>query len=387
MDELKILVDENIPQGREAFHAFGEVHSFSGRKLKNSDVLDCDILIVRSVTKVNESLLHNSRVQFVGTATIGEDHIDKTYLAQRGIGFSSAPGCNANSVAEYVLSALLWLGCYRGLAWRSSCLGIVGKGHVGSKLCHLARRLGMRVLVSDPPLASQSMLDEKSYSLQELRDSCDIISAHVPLVREGAFATKGMFNKDFFHSGQGKNREPFTFINSSRGDAVDETALLAAQSEGQIKHLILDVFQGEPQPNPELFQHCDLVSPHIAGYSIWGKYNGTAQMVTALAHHLDRACPAIIPAPLPSNQILRTPETMTDAEAVLTWAVFQVYDIGQDDADLRLAQFFDTPAQGFDDLRRTYRQRNEFGDYLVIGKSMESVSLCARAGFQVADSK
>ena len=103
---MNIFIDENIPYGQAFFKRFGDVTTFSGRDVTAEQVKNADVLLVRSITQVNQSLLAlNKQLQFVGTATIGTDHIDLDYLQQRNITFSSAPGCNKISVAEYVLSS------------------------------------------------------------------------------------------------------------------------------------------------------------------------------------------------------------------------------------------------------------------------------------------
>ena len=225
---MQIFVDENIPQGREAFTPHGEVTLFHGRQLQADALKQADALIVRSITKVNKNLLEASPIQFVGTATIGTDHVDQAYLASRNIAFSSAPGCNANSVAEYVLSALSRLHVDQGFTWQQKTLGIVGYGHVGKKLAAKAKILGIRILLCDPPLQEAGLDHETYYDLSMLLEECDIISLHVPLTRTGAHPTLRMIHNENLSLIQ----KPLILFNSCRGEVIEEKALFEAKQKG-----------------------------------------------------------------------------------------------------------------------------------------------------------
>jgi erythronate-4-phosphate dehydrogenase len=298
-ETMKIHVDENIPLGRETFGAYGEVVRFAGRGLQRADLMGTDALMVRSVTPVNAQLLEGTPVRFVGTATIGTDHVDLAYLARKGIGFSSAPGSNANSVAEYVTSALLYLRQEKGFRFEGGTLGLVGWGNVGRQVEKKAAALGMRVLRCDPPLADAAAAGTAGLqagpsadpafftALPDLLAQSDVVSLHVPLVTEGPHPTRNLADTSFFAA----LSKPVVLFNTCRGDVMDEAALRAALGAGKVRHLVLDVFAGEPRIDPALAAAADLVSPHIAGYSLEGKLNGTAQIAEAFRRHFSLPTP------------------------------------------------------------------------------------------------
>ncbi len=371
---MHILVDENIPQGREVFSAYGTVTTFHGRKLTAADVKasGADALLVRSITKVDAALLDDTDVKFVGTATIGVDHIDQTYLAARGIGFSAAPGCNARSVAEYFVAALLHLHTRRGLCpegFDGKTLGIVGHGNVGKQVAAIAPALGLNVLVSDPPLADAGETPPPGgfHSLHELAARCDLITFHTPLTKTGPHPTLRMADTAFFAA----LAQPIVLMNMGRGEAFDEPALIAARDAGRISHLVLDVFPGEPEVNPELGRRADLISPHIAGYSIQGKLNGTTQIHDAFRAHFGLATQAGVEYPKPVAPVIDFAARGVTADATVETAldavVRHVYDITRDDDDLRA--FLGRPdfASSFDGLRKRYPVRQEFAGYTVKG--------------------
>lgn len=390
---MHILVDENIPQGREVFSAYGTVSTFHGRKLTAAEVRasGAEALLVRSITKVNASLLEGSNIKFVGTATIGVDHIDQAYLKERGIGFSAAPGCNARSVAEYFVAALLHLHARRGLCpegFDGKILGIVGHGNVGKQVAAIAPALGLNVLVSDPPLADAGAPPPPGgfRTLHELAARCDIITFHTPLTRTRPHPTLGMGNAAFFDA----LAKPIVLMNMGRGEAFDEQAVIAARDKGLITHLVLDVFPGEPEVNPELGRRADLISPHIAGYSIQGKLNGTTQIHDAFCAHfgLEKKAGVDYPkpvAPLIDFSALALPEDAT-TETALDAVVRHAYDITRDDADLRAFLGDADIATSFDLLRKRYPVRQEFAGFTVTNISAEKKALrekLSALGFQV----
>ena len=191
-----IYADENIPYAEEAFSSLGSVTLVNGRNLSSEDIADADILIVRSVTKVTESLLNGSNVTFVGTATIGTDHVDEEYLDRKNITFASAPGCNANSVSEYITGILLEMAVAKGFPLKDKVLGIAGVGNVGGLVEEKAKALGMEVILNDPPLRDETG-DPKYRDIEELFEA-DIITLHVPLTKEGPYPTYHMADEKFF---------------------------------------------------------------------------------------------------------------------------------------------------------------------------------------------
>ena len=297
---MKIIVDDKIPYIREKMALIADnVVYLRGADISAKDVKDADALIVRTRTRCDERLLAGSQVQFIATATIGFDHIDTDYMAQAGIMWINCPGCNAGSVAQYVECSLLLLQQQKGLVLQESTIGIVGCGHVGSKVKAVAERLGMRILVCDPPLAqkeanSQLPTANSFVTMDVIEREADIITFHVPLTRNGQYATWHMADSDFFHR---IARVPY-IINTSRGEVVDNDALLSALKEGSVKDAVLDVWEHEPELNHELLHRVFIGTPHIAGYSADGKVNADNMVITALCQHFGLPSPGTIVAPL-----------------------------------------------------------------------------------------
>lgn len=311
---MKIVVDDKIPFIQEKLTLLAdEVVALGGATISATDVRDADALIVRTRTRCDESLLKDSMVRFVATATIGFDHIDAPYLEQAGIEWVSCPGCNAASVAQYVESALLLLQQEKGVTLGQATIGIVGCGHVGSRVKGVAERLGMRVLISDPPLGHDGFV-----SLDDIAREADIITFHVPLTRDGNYATWHMVDDAFLHR---LYRVPY-IINTSRGGVVDNTALLTALQEGRIRDAVLDVWEGEPQLNLDLLQRVFIGTPHIAGYSADGKANADNMVIEALCRHFNLPVPEkVLPPKLPANfrytgNPLELYNPLTDSEAL-----------------------------------------------------------------------
>ena len=292
---MKIVVDDKIPYIRETICQLAdEVVFLSGAAITADDVKDADVLVVRTRTRCNQQLLEGSKVQLVVTATIGYDHIDTHWLDKAGIRWTNCPGCNSGSVAQYVESTLLLLEQKKGLSLRQSTIGIVGCGHVGSKVKAVAERLGMRVLVCDPPLASTpSPLTSHFVSLDEIERNSDIITFHVPLTKEGDYATWHLANDDFFHR---LSRVPY-IINTSRGEVVDNKALLLAIEEGRVRDAIIDVWENEPHPDATLLDKVFIGTPHIAGYSADGKTNADNMVIDAICQQFGLSHPGIIAPP------------------------------------------------------------------------------------------
>jgi erythronate-4-phosphate dehydrogenase len=355
---MKIVADPNIPFVQEAFGPLGEVTLVPGRKMDAATVRDAELLLVRSVTPVHAGLLDGSAVKFVATATIGTDHVDEGYLAGHGIGFASAAGSNANSVAEYILAALLELARRQGFRLRQKTLGIVGVGNVGKRVLRNAVALGLRVLACDPPRQRFESLP-KFVKLDQVAAEADIITLHVPLIRREQLAalrryrTEDVTHHLFDGPRFGTLAQRPILINSSRGAVVDNRALLAAFQWRKVTGAVLDVWEGEPGLLPGLLDRVDLGTPHIAGYSFDGKVNGTRMIYEAACRHFDSeptwqpSLPAVPPQEL-------TVSPADDDEDVLRRVVRQSYDITADDVALRKAP------HEFDRLRAEYPVRREF---------------------------
>lgn len=374
---MLLIVDQNIPMAEAAFAQFGTVRLLAGRGISPADVRDADALIVRSITKVNEALLGGSRVRFVGTATIGIDHLDTGWLDRAGIPWASAAGCNANSVVEWVFAALLEYSVAQAVGWRDKTLGIVGHGNIGSRLAARARLLGMKVLVCDPPLHRAGRLDEH-VALDAMLPACDFLSFHVPLVREGEDRTIHLLNEERMK----RLRPGCLVLNASRGDVIATRAILTARPDIQF---ILDVFENEPNPDLAVLERCFLVSPHVAGYSHEGKINGTRMMAEALARTLGRSNQWYPELPAPPEPEFSLTESATDA-AVLE-AIRHAYRLRDDDAGLRAIQGMGTDAERgahFDALRKNYPKRREFRGYRVLNaESAEQRGTLQALGFAV----
>lgn len=366
---MHIVADENIPLLDEFFAAFGSIHRLPGRGITAADVRDADLLLVRSVTPVNRALLEGSRVRFVGTCTIGTDHLDLDYFAEAGIAWSSAPGCNARGVVDYVLGSVLTLAEREGVDPAARVYGVVGAGQVGGRLVNLLRGLGWQVRVCDPP--RQATEGGDFVSLEQIIDECDVISLHTPL----APSTRHLFDATRLAT-----LKPGTWlINASRGAVVDNAALRTLLPQRPDLKVVLDVWEGEPQADVELAALCQLATPHIAGYSLDGKLRGTAQIYQACCRVLGVAEQVSLAELLPAPWLR---ELSIDGNADPAWALASlcraVYDPRRDDADFRrsLVGDADTRRAAFDRLRKHYPMRREI-DGLTVRIQGDSLPLAA----------
>ncbi|MCX7046834.1 MAG: 4-phosphoerythronate dehydrogenase, partial [Candidatus Sumerlaeota bacterium] len=380
---MKIIADENIPFGREAYGTLGDVTLLHGRLLSAAQVKDADLLFVRSITKVNAALLDGSKVKFVGTATAGFDHVDVDYLARRGIAFSAAPGCNANSVAEYMAAAWLTVAMKKKFSLQGLKVGIIGVGAVGSRVEIKARALGMIPVLNDPPKGRETG-DPKYRPLDEVFD-CDIITCHTPLTHDGPDPTHHLVNKEFFR----RVKKGTFFCSAGRGEVVDEKALHAAMDAGRLSVVVLDVWENEPKIDPKLLARVDFGTPHIAGYSYDGKVNGTTMTYEAACRVLGispRWDPRTVMA-APESPELAPDVSGKDDQTALHEIVTTIYPIERDNAALRKAAGMAPDDRGkyFDRLRKDYPYRREFHNTrLTLPPARESLRSAARGlGFIV----
>jgi erythronate-4-phosphate dehydrogenase len=296
---MKIIVDDKIPYLKGVIEQLAEeVVYLEGKAFTPEVVRDADALLIRTRTRCNRALLEGSRVRFIATATIGFDHIDTAYCAEAGITWTNAPGCNAASVAQYLHSVLLLMERDRHLKLQGATLGVVGVGHVGTKVAEVGRRLGMRVLLCDPPRAEQG--ETGFLPLEQLQEECDVLTFHTPLIREGAYPTYHLVDADFL---KGCRRTPY-LINTSRGEVVDNVALLEALQKGLLQQAVIDVWENEPNILPELLKTVWIGTPHIAGYSADGKANATRMSLDALCRFFGiqgnyTILPPALPEPMP----------------------------------------------------------------------------------------
>lgn len=271
-----IVVDQHIPFAADIFSEIGQVRAVSGHEIDQSVIADADAIVIRSITKVDKTLLSGTNVRFVGTATAGTDHLDTDFLSTAGISWASAPGANASSVVEYVLAAISVIARREGADWRRGTLGVVGCGHVGGLLAKTAERLGMWVLRNDPPRADRE--GEKGFAaLHDLMSHSDIVSVHLPLVLHGPYPTYHLLGEPELSL----MKYGSWLIQSSRGTTCDERALVHAKRDGRLKALVLDVFENEPRPSLDTIATADIATGHIAGYSIDAKRRGVEMIRTS----------------------------------------------------------------------------------------------------------
>ena len=376
-----IAVDEKIPYWEQAFPPVGEVRLFSARKVRPIDLGAAEALVVRSVTRVDADLLEGTRVRFVGTATIGMDHLDEKYLKRRGIYFTNAAGSNANSVAEHIVAALLLTARRKEWNLASRSMAVIGVGHVGSRVVHKAACLGISTVLCDPPLR-ESTGDKKYLFLEDVLDS-DILTLHVPLTKEVPYPTWHMFDETLL----GRLTPRQFLLNTSRGAVIDNRALKHTLRRNAIEGAALDVWEGEPRIDYELLRMTDLGSPHIAGYSLDGKVQGTAMILEELCRFFGIPSawdPTGIYPPL--ARIAPAPGT-TNLDAVCS-VVLQAFDILVPDANLRALERLapDVAASAFDRLRNDYPLRPEFRHFVVeLGGKNEDLAACLSGiGFLVS---
>ncbi len=361
---MRIVADANIPFVRECFSSVGEVEVLSGRDISPQVVAKADALLVRSITPVNEGLLAGSAVRFVGTATIGFDHVDLGYLERNHIGFASAPGSNANSAAEYIVAALLEIGHRHRIRLEGKSIGVIGVGNVGSRVGRKCEALGMQVLRNDPPLQRQTR--DPQYVPLEALYGCDFVTIHTPLTHEGIDKTFHLADAGFFSL----LKPGAVFLNASRGAVMDSQALKAAIRADRLQAVVLDVWENEPNIDTELLGMVDLGTPHIAGYSYDGKVAGMIMIYHALCAHLHlrptRASADFLPQPDVPRLEMET-EELSDEE-LLTGAVERIYSLKRDDENLRqiTRQPADKRGRSFDDLRKHYPVRREFQNTTVV---------------------
>lgn len=336
---MKVIVDNKIPYIQEAVEQIAdEVVYLPGSDFTARDVRDADALVIRTRTRCDRALLEGSKVKFIATATIGFDHIDVDYCREAGIVWQNCPGCNAGSVEQYLHSVLLLLKHRKGIKLEDTCLGIVGVGHVGSRIERMARSLGLRVLLNDPPRADRG--EAGFVDLSVLARECDVITFHTPLNRSGKYKTFHLVDMDFF---AGLRRKPF-IVNTSRGEVVETSALLDALKTGKINDAVIDTWENEPDIHPELLQNVFLGTPHIAGYSADGKSNATRMALEALCRFFHiQADFEIVPPALPPMAYSSDPEE----------AFLQIYDPTRDSDALK------RHPEEFEHLRGDYPLRRE----------------------------
>lgn len=265
---MKIIADSAIPFLKGVLEPYAEVSYLPGREITPERIREADALIVRTRTRCDEGLLAGSSVRMIATATIGFDHIDTAYCRRQGIAVETAAGCNARGVLQYMAAVLAGLARRQGWHPREKTLGIVGAGHVGSLVEAYARSWGFRTVVCDPPREERERCG--FHTLAQTVREADLLTFHTPLDE----TTRRMADRGLLAA----TKPGCTIINSSRGEVIDSEAL---RDSGRT--YVLDVWEHEPEPDPDLLRGALFATPHIAGYSLQGKANATALAVRAVA--------------------------------------------------------------------------------------------------------
>jgi len=374
--KLKIVADTHIPFLKGMLESYAEMLYIPGHEITKDIIKDADALLIRTRTTCDSGLLDNTGVKFIGTATIGYDHINTEYCDSRGIKWTNAPGCNSPSVNQYVASALVNLAAKYNFNLIDRSLGIVGVGHVGSLVVRTAELFGMHVYLCDPPRVEKEGICGYLNHDSILRE-CDIITYHVPLQKTGQHQTFHMINNDILHK---LNSDTF-IINTSRGDVADTSAILRSLKDGRLKGYVADVWENEPDIDRELLNISTIATPHIAGYSVDGKARGTEAVVKSLGSFFNLGSD-IWKAPLLPEPEMPVIELLCDGindEEIMAQAVNASYNILEDDRTLR-----DSPGS-FEFFRSNYGVRREFSAYSLklngAAKSLERK--CRKLGFKI----
>jgi len=352
-----LVVDSEIPFIKGVFEPFAEVRYFRWNEINRRVLEDADGMIIRTRTYCTPALLEGTRVSFIGTATVGVDHIDIDYCARSGIEVAHAAGCNASAVAQYVLTALLSMVYRQGKKLKQMTLGVIGAGNTGSRVAAMAQALGMKVLLNDPPRALREG-GPGFIPLEPLLAQSDVISLHVPLQPD----TRHLADVSFFEQ---LIRTPM-FINTSRGGVVDEAALV--RFAPKMSAVVLDVWENEPAISKMVLDRTSLGTTHIAGYSIEGKRNATVMMVRAAAAFFEWKALKNYSLPSPSVRSLSLSEPPKGMEEALYLLCNQIFPIFEEDFRLRLAP------ERFEELRSAYTFRRENSGYSVKGAAVEAIS-------------
>lgn len=354
---MKIVADQNIPLLEQLFAVNLNLIKLPAADINRKSLKNIDVLICRSVTRVNAELLAGTSVKLVATTSSGTDNFDKQWMAENGIIMRSSCGCNAQSVAEYIVAVVAKLQTQGHLSGKRA--GVIGVGHVGSQVVQKLKQLGFSVLYNDPPRALKEA-DFHSTPLEQFKD-LDLISVHVPLVRSGDYPTYHLINEQFL-----RVQKPGTvLINSARGAVVDTVSL---KKYG--KHLVwcLDVYEGEPNIDPALVQCAQIATPHIAGHAVQAKWRGAWMAYQSVMAYLSMDIETKPPYPIPPPEIQLANKQHSWQEIVL-----KIYDPVTDTETLRskIQEPKVDIAQAFTWLRNHYPVRHEFNYPHLYGGTMD----------------
>jgi erythronate-4-phosphate dehydrogenase len=342
---MKIIADENITLVDHYFGHSGEIILKPGRAITNNDLLDADILLVRSVTQVNAALLKNTHIKFIGSPVSGIDHLDTAWLNQQGIPWASASACNADAVVEYVITTIAYLHKLNLVSNKKLSVGIIGAGNIGTRLTEKLSALNAEIILCDPIRAAQ----ESQFISTPLNDfvGLDLITVHTPLTFEGAYPTFHLLGKDFL-----QRQQPQCFLlNTARGAVIDSLAL---KEYGQHINWCVDVWENEPAIDQDILKQALIATPHIAGYSTQSKYRGT-EMIYQQALSMGIIPPTNLPPFLYPAQVISL------AGEKLRWyeVILKIFDLENYSRHVK-QQLLATP-ENFDQLRKEFNHRNEFG--------------------------
>jgi len=372
---MKIVADDKIPFLKGVLEPFAEVVYLPGGDISREIVLDADALLTRTRTKCTSSFLRGTKLKFIGTATIGFDHIDTDYCQKNNIFWTNAPGCNSSSVQQYMISAMLKVAEKSHFALRGKTIGIVGAGNVGSKVEKFARLTGMKVLVNDPPRA-RSEGGNNFVDLPVIMKESDIITFHVPLNMAGKDKTWHLLDRAV----SGTVKKGLWVFNTSRGEVTGTDVLKNIIKNGLAGGVVLDVWENEPFIDTFLMSEVFLATPHIAGYSADGKANGTSMVVNALCDYFSLPLKNWYPfIPPPPEPLIRIDTTGKKDEEIIREAVMHTYNVCKDDSDLR------SDPSLFEKLRGDYGLRREFSAYTteLLPYSSDVAGVLNELGFSV----
>ena len=375
MESAQILFDKNITGIECRIKELASARSFDGRTIDASDLEYCEVLIVRSVTKVDRNLLDDSRVKLVCSATAGLDHVDVDYLKKSGIDFFSTQGCNSKAVMEYTVNCIFSYAASRGISPFVLTVGIVGYGNVGKQLAMILGHLGIKTLINDPPLQERDGGSSTFSTIQEILD-CDVVTLHVPYSEVGEFPTKDLFDEEKLK----RLRTSVLIINTARGGVINELDLLKVIKERDDLYVALDCWSGEPRINSRLAQVVWRASPHIAGSSLNSRERAVSALVRKLTEYFGFTNGVLensdIFAPQPKPVVLQDPENLINLFEI----VMPLGDITSEMRHLEADSSGVSLGRLFDELRKKYSDRKDFCFYQVETSSIKE-ELISKLGF------
>lgn len=367
-----ISADNKIPFLEGYLERFASINYLSVQNFIHENIKDSEVLIIRTPNKCTGELLSNTKVKFIASTTSGYDHIDTDYCKQAGIDWIHSPGSNAKSVAQYIIVSLIELAHKEAFSLKEKRIGIVGVGRVGHEVEKMLKLYGIKCLLCDPPRA----IKEKSGAFVDLKviaDECDIISFHVPLIKEGKFPTFHMANDAFFKS---LKRKPY-FINAARGSVHDTEALIKAKEEGLISGMIIDCWENEPFISQELLDRTSIATPHIAGFSADGKANGTRMCLEAIANKYKFNMENLDDLINPDTPVCPVINADRFSQDVIDHIILETLRLIPEDQKLRK-----NPEQ-FEYLRTHYENPREFSAYTVMNVPVENEKVLSDMGFGI----